>query len=72
MSSFVDTGRRAPRPGTMPPYVRPSGRIRAFVASALASMSPAPEKAEEPRPRPTGHEAMIAAARSAFGGTIAW
>jgi len=72
MSSFVYTGHQAPHPGTMPTYFPSLGRIRAFVASAMASITPAHKKTLESRPRPSGHEAIIAAARSVFGGTIVW
>jgi hypothetical protein len=56
----------------MPAHSRPSRGIRAFVHAALASLGSRPEEGDEPRALPAGHEAVIAAARSAFGGTIAW
>ena len=72
MSSFVDACHEVPRPMLAPRYFRSSGGIRAFVASALASLSSAREQTDEPQTLPGRYEAVIAAARSAFGDTIAW
>lgn len=72
MSSFVDDGRKTPRPGATPSRLRLSGRIGAFVRAPFASLGSRPEEGDEPRALLARHEAVIAAARSAFGGTIAW
>jgi len=63
---------RASSSGPAPRRARPSGRIRALVASALGSLGPAGGEAEKPERPPTRDEAVIAAARSALGGTIIW
>ena len=69
MSILADY-REAPRPGFMPNYGR--GKIRALVQDALASFRSVPGDSDMPQMPQTRHEAMIAAARIAFGGTINW
>ena len=59
--------REAPRPAFMPNFGR--GKIRTLVQDALASFRSLPGDSDMPQTR---HEAMIAAARIAFGGTINW
>ena len=72
MSTIAEHPHEAPRPVLPLRYRRHSGRIFALVHAALASLGPRPEEGEEPRALPGRHEAVIAAARAAFGGTIAW
>ncbi len=72
MSTFAEFPLETPRPVPALRYRRKGGKVRALVHAALASLSSWPEETEEPRVSLARQEAVIAAARSAFGGTIAW
>ncbi len=62
--------REPPRPAFTPKYDR--GKIRTLVQDALASFRSVPGDSDMPQVPQTRHEAMIAAARIALGGTINW
>jgi len=71
MTTLSDA-QRASLSGPAPRQVRPARRIRALVASALSSLGSAGAEAKEPEQPLSRNEAVIAAARSALGGTIIW
>ena len=59
-----------PHAAFMPRFGR--GKIRAFFHSEVASGRSEPAYYGTLGPLPPRHEALIAAARAAFGGTINW
>ncbi len=71
MSTFAERFHEAPRL-VLAPWYRQSGMIRAFVHAVLLSLDSGPKESEETRVLLARYETVIAAARSAFGGTIAW
>ena len=69
MSTIAEYRHEAPGPA-FTPYA--GQRIRELVQHALAAFRSWPEDSDVPRVLQTRHEAMIEAARIAFGGTINW
>jgi hypothetical protein len=68
MSTITAYGHEA---NGLPPIAR-LGAFGAFLRHALASFGPSRDDCYAPRPRQSRHEATIAAARCALGGTVEW